>query len=152
MAASADPYTSRQRAVHEAGHAVVAAHLGVEVERVSIVPIPEARSHVKLPSYPGIGPADQVVVLMAGEEAQRRMEDGGPIAPGDRERAQLVLDDARIDETQGRQMLAEGQERARVLLADERTWKQVEAVAAALQAEGTLDGPRFRDVLASAAT
>lgn len=150
MDVSADPYTGRQRTVHEAAHAVVAARLGVQVERVSIVPIPEARSHVRLTSHPGISAADQVVVLMAGEEAQRRLEDTGPIAPGDRERAQLVLGGAGIDETQGRQMLADGQTRARLLLAEDRIWKQVEAVAAALLAEGTLDGPRFRDILASA--
>lgn len=152
MAAPSDAYTERQRAVHEAGHAVVAAHLGVEVERVSIVPIPEARSHVRLPSHPGIGTAEQIEVLMAGEEAQRRMEDGGPIAPGDRERAQLVLAGAGIDEARGRRMLADGQASVRLLLAEDRIWKQVEAVAAALQAEGTLDGPRFRDILASART
>jgi len=150
MAAEAEAHTDRQRTVHEAGHAVVAARLGVQVERVSIVPIPGARSHVKLPAHPGISATDELVVLMAGEEAQRRLEDAGPIAPGDRERAQLVLDHEGVDEARGRQMLAEGQERARLLLAEDHIWSQVEAVTAALLAEGTLDGPRFREVLASA--
>lgn len=89
-------------------------------------------------------------MLLGGEEAQRRRDGGEPVAKGDREQAQRVLAAAGIDAARGRQMLAAGQERARGLLAEAGTWRQVEAVAAALLAEGTLDGRRFRDVVAGA--
>jgi hypothetical protein len=150
MAAETTAFTDRDRAFHEAGHAVLAAQLGVDIERVSIVPIPEARSHVKLSAHPGLSPAEEVVVQLAGEEAQRRLDGGGWVMPSDRERTQRLLAAAGIDEAQGRQLFADGRERAARLLADAGTWRRVEAVAAALLAEGTLEGRRFRDVMAGA--
>jgi hypothetical protein len=73
----------------------------------------------------------------------------------DRDRAfheagHAVLAAAGIDEAQGRQMFTDGRERAHRLLADAGTWRRVEAVATALLAEGTLDGRRFRDIMAGA--
>lgn len=150
MAPEMTAFTDRDRAFHEAGHAVLAAQLGVDVERVSIVPIPEARSYVKLPAHPGLLPAEEVVVQLAGEEAQRHLDGRDWVVPSDRERAQQLLVAAGIDEAQGRQMFADGRERAARLLADAGTWRRVEAVAAALLAEGTLEGRRFRDVVAGA--
>jgi hypothetical protein len=150
MAIEMTEYSDRDRAFHEAGHAVLAAQFGVEIERVSIVPIPEARSHVKLPAHPGLSPAEEVVVQLAGEEAQRRLDSAEWVMPNDRVRAQQLLAAAGIDEAQGRQMFTDGRERAHRLLADAGTWRRVEAVATALFAEGTLDGRRFRDIMAGA--
>lgn len=150
MAVEMTELSERDRAFHEAGHAVLAAQLGADVERVSIVPSPEARSYVKLPAHPGLTPAEEVVVQLAGEEAQRRLDGGEWVVPSDRERAQQLLAAAGIDEAQGRQMFADGRERAGRLLADTGTWRRVEAVATALLAEGTLEGGRFREVMAGA--
>src|SRR5579859_7306373 len=126
MAAATDTFTQRERAFHEAGHAVLAAQLGMHVERVSIVPMEGVRSHVKFPEHPGLAPAEQLVVLLGGEEAQRRLAGGDPVAPGDRERAQQVLAAAGMDETRGRQMFTDGRARAGRLLLEALTWRQVE--------------------------
>lgn len=61
MAAEMSGFTERELAVHEAGHAVLAVHFGLPVERVSIVAIPEARSHVKMAAQPVRNPAEQLV-------------------------------------------------------------------------------------------
>jgi hypothetical protein len=42
---------------------VLAAQLGVAIERVSIVPAPVGRSHVKLSAHPDLGAAEELVVL-----------------------------------------------------------------------------------------
>jgi hypothetical protein len=150
MAAETDTFTQRQRAFHEAGHAVLAAQLGEQIERVSIAPSAAASSYVKFPAHAALAPGEQLVALLAGEEAQRRLGDADPVAAGDRERARQVLSAAAIDEARGQQMLADGRAQARQLLADAATWRQVEAVAAALLAEGALDAARFRAVMAGA--
>jgi hypothetical protein len=150
MAAETTEYTDRTLAFHEAGHAVLAAQLGVAIERVSIVPAPVGRSHVKLSAHPDLGAAEELVVLLAGEEAQRRLDGGEPDAPKDREHAQQVLASAGVNAAQGRRMLTEGRERASRLLADPGVWRRVEAVATALLAEGSLDGRRFREIMAGA--
>jgi len=150
MAVETSSLTERQLAFHESGHAVLAAQLGVSVERVSIVPMEGVRSYAKLAAHPNLDTAEYLVVLLAGEEAQRRLEGGEPVATGDREQARHVLAAAGIDEAKGQELLSGGRERAVGLLAQARTWRQVEAVAAALLAEGTLDGHRFRDVVAGA--
>lgn len=150
MATELGADAQRARAYHEAAHAVAAAQFGEHIARVSIVPSAQARSHVELPGHASLALGDQLVVLLAGEEAQRRLGEADARAAGDRERAQQAIAAAAFDEVRGRQLLVSGQARAHALLADAVVWRQVEAVAIALLAEGALDGDRFRALLASA--
>lgn len=150
MATEPDAGALRTRAYHEAAHAVLAAQFGEAITRVSIVPGPHGRSDVAFAGHASLALGDQFAVLLAGEEAQRRLGEADAMAPGDRERAQQALAAAALGEARGRRLLASGQAQAHDLLADAAVWRQVDAVATTLIAEGAIDGDRFRAILASA--
>jgi hypothetical protein len=137
---------ARWKAVHEAGHCVVALALHWDLDQASIERTSEQDAYARLKaSKPNDQPIDYVRVGLAGALAVHIENRWGPMEPGQDggatdERLIEAMLFARYPESDH----AEVRERARreTLEILQSKWSQVEALASALETEGTLTRDR----------
>ncbi|MGH2352823.1 MAG: sigma-70 family RNA polymerase sigma factor [Chloroflexota bacterium] len=155
------------RAIHEAGHAVMAHLHGVSIHRVSIdLPAPHGAAHPARPSpalrasrpempspLPPSPPAAQMAMILAGEAAhflrsgRRQAIDGSD----DRARAGRVARDAAAgDDVEAALILEQQWTRTRERLDQPQAWARVERLAAALLERRTIEGDRLNALVAGA--
>lgn len=118
----------RRTAYHEAGHAIVAAHLGLVVDEVGV----EVAARFEAGAVvSGRGrPLARAAVLAAGAEAERRV--GGGVALGNE------IDEAELD-GMAPQVAARGRSEARKLVTS--LWPYIEALAEGLVEARHMAGP-----------
>lgn len=141
----------RWKAVHEAGHCVVALSLDWEVGHVSIEQTAELDAHASLKArQPNDRPIDYVRVGLAGAQAVHIENRWGAMVPGQ--------DGGANDEMRIEAMLYAGypepahvevreQARRETVLILERRWSEVDALASALELEKTLECDRILAIL-----
>ncbi len=147
----APPHHARRRlAYHEAGHAVVARYLGVELTEVTIerrgrylgrveALVPDPARHAR--RRPRLGDAvRQAAICLAGSVAEKRVHEWVEWrgSSDDRTMALAVLEAATGSLPQTTALMEYAWAVTRDFLHDERAWAAVERVAAALLERGTL--------------
>jgi hypothetical protein len=137
-----------QLAIHEAGHAVVAMRLGVQVTSATIEPDGIYAGHVNHEHAPT---RDDMLIVLAGPVAERQ-RGTGQLAGSPEEEASIWSDLAEYAEETGIELDADQDERQLQLrelyteLNDEvvsmirEDWSAIESVALALIERGTLNG------------
>jgi hypothetical protein len=133
---------SERIAYHEAGHIVVAVRVGLGLRRASIYPVAEVLTDYRLNQRSGLCVDERVMFLVAGFFAEMRYE---PTATNE---ANSADDFERAFELVGGSV----NERLKSLLGRACDlvwlhWREVEVVAEALMARGTLSGGEIREII-----
>jgi ATP-dependent Zn protease len=138
-------------AYHEAGHAVMAHLGGMSIHRLSILPPAAPRAAAPLPT---VGKTDdaargRIAAVLGGEAAEfvRTGRRGSLPGSQDREVARDLARSVAGGEQHVKALLADEWEQAVVRLREPGTWSRVEAVAAALLRDKTIEGDALRALL-----